>query len=95
MYNADMKIVQAFPCRCRFADKENAPKVEEEVWILSTRILISGSPAKSGERVQRGNSPTGPPPDYFNYYLYLNSLLSRSARNEIHIHFCKHQPMSR
>lgn len=26
-----MKIVQAFPCRCRFADKENAPKVEEEV----------------------------------------------------------------
>lgn len=31
-----MKIVQAFPCRCRFADKENAPKVEEEVqctWI--------------------------------------------------------------
>ena len=27
----DMKIVQAFPCRCRFADKENAPKVEEEV----------------------------------------------------------------
>ena len=29
----DMKIVQAFPCRCRFADKENAPKVQEEVWI--------------------------------------------------------------
>lgn len=28
-----MKIVQAFPCRCRFADKENAPKVEEEVLI--------------------------------------------------------------
>lgn len=28
-----MKIVQAFPCRCRFADKENAPKVEEEVII--------------------------------------------------------------
>ncbi len=27
----DMKVVQAFPCRCRFADKENAPKVEEEV----------------------------------------------------------------
>lgn len=26
-----MKVVQAFPCRCRFADKENAPKVEEEV----------------------------------------------------------------
>lgn len=26
-----MKIVQAFPCRCRFADKENAPKVEEEI----------------------------------------------------------------
>ncbi|XP_068689234.1 MPN domain-containing protein-like [Montipora foliosa] len=26
-----MKIVQAFPCRCRFADKENAPRVEEEI----------------------------------------------------------------
>ncbi|XP_027049465.1 MPN domain-containing protein-like [Pocillopora damicornis] len=26
-----MKVVQAFPCRCRFADKENALKVEEEV----------------------------------------------------------------
>ncbi|XP_031573970.1 MPN domain-containing protein-like isoform X2 [Actinia tenebrosa] len=26
-----MKILQAFPCRCRFADKENAPKVEEEL----------------------------------------------------------------
>ncbi|XP_032242606.1 MPN domain-containing protein [Nematostella vectensis] len=26
-----MKILQAFPCRCRFQDKENAPKVEDEL----------------------------------------------------------------
>ena len=31
LFVIDMRIVQAFPCRCRFADKENAPKVEEEV----------------------------------------------------------------
>ncbi|XP_020623158.1 MPN domain-containing protein-like [Orbicella faveolata] len=36
-----MKIVQAFPCRCRFADKENAPKVEEEVQnAIAQRGLI-------------------------------------------------------
>ena len=29
-----MKVVQAFPCRSRFADKENALKVEEEVGKL-------------------------------------------------------------
>ena len=34
-----MKIVQAFPCRCRFADKENAPKVEEEVKFLHVEIF--------------------------------------------------------
>ncbi|XP_068726226.1 MPN domain-containing protein-like [Montipora capricornis] len=36
-----MKIVQAFPCRCRFADKENAPKVEEEIRnAISQRGLV-------------------------------------------------------
>ena len=34
-----MKIVQAFPCRCRFADKENAPKVEEEVNFLHVEMF--------------------------------------------------------
>ena len=34
-----MKIVQAFPCRCRFADKENAPKVEEEVNFLHEEMF--------------------------------------------------------
>ena len=38
-YHADMKIVQAFPCRCRFADKENAPKVEEEVNFLHVEMF--------------------------------------------------------
>ena len=33
-FSIDMKVVQAFPCRCRFADKENALKVEEEVGKL-------------------------------------------------------------
>lgn len=36
-----MKVVQAFPCRCRFADKENAPKVEEELQnAITQRGLI-------------------------------------------------------
>ena len=34
-----MKIVQAFPCRCRFADKEDAPKVEEEVNFLHEEMF--------------------------------------------------------
>ena len=37
--HTDMKIVQAFPCRCRFADKENAPKVEEEVKNLHIEMF--------------------------------------------------------
>ena len=35
-----MKVVQAFPCRCRFADKENAPKVEEEVPNVDLSFVI-------------------------------------------------------
>ena len=36
----DMKILQAFPCRSRFADKENAAKVEEEVSYESIPKVI-------------------------------------------------------